>query len=247
MKNIPRLSDYWHPAVRECALRLTKDAPDERARLERLFLYVRDGIKFGYPLKGDLVRASETIRLGYGQCNTKSALFVALCRTAGIPAQIHFSLIRKEIQRGIFTGIAYRLMPEYISHSWVEVFIEDRWRSLDSFINDNCFFLAGRAKLKEAGWEAGYSIACSGGEANNDLAIDEERFIQMAAVTEDHGVWDDPADYYSSGLYRNRPGSFRLVLYAVMVGFLNRRVKKIRGACPSPVCGLQAIKQDVRA
>jgi hypothetical protein len=247
MKNIPKLCDHWHPVVSECALRLTKDAYNERSRLERIFHYVRDNIKFGYPLQGDLVMASQTIRLGYGQCNTKSALFVALCRAVGIPARMHFSLISKEIQRGIFTGIAYRLMPEYISHSWVEVFLEGRWRGLDSFINDSSFFLAGREKLTETGWDTGYSIACSLEDATNELAIDEERFVQMAAVTDDHGVWDDPADYYSSDLYRNRPGIFKLVLYVFMVAFLNRRVRKIRGACVSGMCGLQNMKQNVRA
>lgn len=80
--------------------------------LARIFRYVRDDIVFGFPLKGDFVKASETINLGYGQCNTKATLLLALCKASGIPARIHFSWIRKDIQKGFFTGLAYWLMPK---------------------------------------------------------------------------------------------------------------------------------------
>jgi hypothetical protein len=244
MKRLSYLSDHNNPIVKQCAMRLTSDAKDDRARLERLFLYVRDEIKFGYPLKGDLVSATDTIRLGYGQCNTKSTVLVALCRAVGITSRIHFSLIRKEIQRGIFTGFTYWLMPDFISHSWVEVFVDGRWRNMDSFINDREFFLAGKMMLKEKGWDTGYSIACSGGDANNEFTIDDERFLQMDAVTDDHGVWEDASEYYMSDKYRNHPGFFKLLLYALMVRSLNRRVARLRGKCSAGICGMPVRKQD---
>ena len=50
----------------------------------------------------------------------------------------------------------------------------------------------------------------------------------MAAVTGDHGVWDDPDDYYSSPLYRNRPGLLRMLAYRLLIGGVNRRVAKLR-------------------
>ncbi len=246
MKKLSLLSNHNDPVVRECAARLTAGAMDDRSKLEKLFLYVRDEIKFGYPLKGDLVSASETISLGYGQCNTKSTLFVALCRAVGIPARVHFSLIRKEIQRGIFTGIAYRLMPDFISHSWVEVLIEERWRNVDSFINDREFFLAGRKMLRERGWDTGYSISCSSGDADIDLSIDDERFVQMNAVTDDHGVWEDPSEYYLSDNYKNNPGFLKRLLYVLMVNFLNRRVERLRGECSTGMCGMPVEKRALR-
>jgi hypothetical protein len=51
----------------------------------------------------------------------------------------------------------------------------------------------------------------------------------MDAVVDDHGVWDEPADYYASARYRNRPGFFKLWLYRLLVGGINRRVRAIRG------------------
>jgi hypothetical protein len=137
-------------------------------------------------------------------------------------------------------------MPDFISHSWVEVFIDGRWRNMDSFINDRELFLAGKMMLKEKGWDTGYSIACSGGDANNEFSIDDERFLQMDAVTDDHGVWEDASEYYMSDKYRNHPGFFKLLLYALMVKSLNRRVAKLRGKCSGGICGMPVRKQSAR-
>ena len=62
------LADCDDPLVRDTAARLTREASDARGKIERLFYYVRDDIEFGFPPKGDLTSASETIRLGIGQC-----------------------------------------------------------------------------------------------------------------------------------------------------------------------------------
>ena len=69
-------------------------------------------------------------------------LFLALCRAAGVPARLHFSLIDKRIQRGLFHGLAYRLLPKRLSHSWLEVEIDGTWRRIDGYINDAPFFSA---------------------------------------------------------------------------------------------------------
>lgn len=230
MKSSHRLADYDHPLVRETAERLTGEEASPRGKLEKLFYYVRDEIRFGFPQDGDLVKASETIRLGIGQCNTKGTLLLALCRAVDIPARIHFSLIKKEIQRGLFTGIGYALLPSLISHSWVEVEIEGRWRRLDSFINDMAFYRAGTNALRENGWDTGYSISCSSGESSADFNIDKEKFVQMDAVVSDHGVWDDPADYYGTDEYRNRPGPLKLLIYRFMIKRVNAGITRMRSA-----------------
>lgn len=66
MNSDQRLADYDNPLVRETAERLTSDAITVREKLNRLFHYVRDDIKFAFPQEGDLVKASTTIRLGKG-------------------------------------------------------------------------------------------------------------------------------------------------------------------------------------
>jgi len=224
-----RLADFDHPLVQELARRLTAGETTTRAKLARLFSFVRDDIRFQFPHAGDLVTASDVIRTGQGQCNTKSTLLLALCKAVGIPARIHYSLISKEIQHGFFTGVAYWLMPPQLSHSWVEVLIEGRWRKVDAYINDLPLQRGAVSELRKRGWRTGFSVALPDvGEPATDLDIDAERFVQMGAVTEDHGTYDDPADYYATARYRNRPGKLKLWLYGRMVGGINRRVEQLR-------------------
>ena len=223
-----QLADHDHPAVREVAERLIRSETTLRGKLGQIFHFVRDDIRFAFPVDGDLVKASDTLRLGYGQCNTKATLFLALCKAADIPARIHFSLIAKDIQKGFFTGIAYWLMPREISHSWIEVEIDGRWRRVDTFINDLALFNAAKARIKRLGWSVGYSVALKDGEASADLDLDHGVYQQMAAVTDDHGTWDDPSDYYASAKYRNRPDRLRMWFYRRMIGGINRRVEELR-------------------
>ena len=223
-----KLADYDHPTIKKLAARLTRPETTPRGKLDRIFHYVRDDIRFGFPMNGDFVKASETIQLGYGQCNTKATLLLALCKAAGIPARIHFSLITKDIQKGFFRGLAYWLMPKEISHSWIEVEIEDQWRRIDTFINDKTLFDAAKAKIKRLGWSVGYSVALEDGEASADLDLDDAVYQQMAAVTDDHGTWDDPSAYYESEKYRNRPDGVRMWFYRHLIGGINRRVEAVR-------------------
>lgn len=225
---IQKLADASHPLVAQTAAKLTNNAKTDREKLQRIFLFVRDEIEFSFPAKGDLVAASETLETRIGQCNTKATLFLALCQACEIPARIHFSLISKEIQKGFFTGIAYWLMPKYLSHSWIEVDIDGKWRRIDSFINDMDLHKAAEQELARRDWTIGYSLALSEGSANANLNIDKEAFSQMAAVTADHGTWDDPADYYSSQYYQNRPGMLKLWVYRLLINGINHRVKQLR-------------------
>lgn len=205
-----RLADFDSVAVRDKAASLTAGSMTDREIITRLILYMRDDIKFGFPDEGDLVKASDTIRLGYGQCNTKATLLLALCKACNIPARIHFSLIAKDIQKGFFTGFAYWLMPQEISHSWIEVECDGRWRRVDTLINDLALYTAARQELDRRSRRMGLSLALTNGEPSPDLDLDQEVFQQMAAVTDDHGVWDDPGEYYESSEYRNRPGILTL-------------------------------------
>ena len=207
---------------------MTEGATTVREKLEKLFYYVRDDIEFFFPDQGDPVKASDTITLGKGQCDTKGILFLALCKALGIPARIHFSLITKEIQRGLFTKIGYWLMPDLLSHSWIEVDVDGTWRRIDSYINDEVFYRAGKSELMRKGWNTGYSIACSGGESSIAFDLDQEKFVQMDAVVADHGIWDDPSDYYETGLYKNCPNAVTLLLYRLLIRRVNNRVEHMR-------------------
>jgi len=223
-----RLADSDHPVVWRTARELAAGAQGDRARLERIFVFVRDDILFGFPPEGDFVAASDTIRRRYGQCNTKGILFLALCQATGLRARLHFSGASKEIQHGFFTGVFYRLMPSQISHSWIEVEIDGRWHSVDTYINDLALHDAAVRELDRRGWRTGFSVSRVDGEPSAELSLDDARYSQMGAVVGDHGVWDTPADYLDSPEYLNRPSAIKQILYRLYVPLANRRVRRLR-------------------
>jgi len=197
-------------------------------KIAALFYYVRDDIKFQFPDEGDFVPASQTIKYGYGQCNNKTILYLALCRAIGIEARIHFSLIDKKIQQGLIKGLFYWMIPSKLSHAWLEVKIDNKWFPIDSYINDAEYYNAAKKKLRERGWHTGYSIACSKSKSSIELNFENEQFVQMDAVSDDHGAYDDPLEYYRSPQYKNRPNALTLFIYKVFISGVNNRVKKMR-------------------
>lgn len=176
----------------------------------------------------DNYTASEIIKHGIGQCNNKSGLFLALCKAAEIPARIHFSGIRKKIQKGLFQGIAYTYMPSEISHSWIEVNIDGHWIRIDSFINDKEFYNSGKQELKRRNWKKGLSISCELGSSSSDFNLSGNSFVQMDAVTADYDTYDDPADFYHSENYQNKPSILKKIMYLLSLPGINERVRRLR-------------------
>lgn len=214
--------------VKHKQLELCKGLDSVEEKLEALFLYVRDGIKFGFLPKIDNYKPEDIIGFGIGQCNNKSMLFHALCRAAGFKSLIHFSGITKDIQRGLFRGLTYKLMPDEISHSWVEVEIHGTWIKMDSFINDLPFYSAGKRTLEENGWRTGYSIACESGNSSADFDLSGKYFVQMDAITDSYGTYDDPEEFFRSRYYSNRPSLLKRLIYLISLNSINRRVREIR-------------------
>ena len=228
MENKYILADYNHPLVKKTASELTENEIEVVGKIKKIFSFVKDEIKFGFTKEGDLTKASDTIKYGVGQCNTKTTLFLALCKAIDVPSRVHFSLIKKEIQKGIWTGIFFKLLPKELSHGWIEVLVDGKWRKIDSYINDEILYRAGKEKLKEYGWKTGFSISCEKGVSSASFNIKEEQFVQMDAVILDHGVYNEPYDYYSSKKYRNRPNKIEKLLYRLIIIKVNKNIRNLR-------------------
>jgi len=224
------LCDSNHPLVQQTAEYLVSGTHTNREALQKLFHFVRDDIKFAFPPEGDFVKASQTIERGYGQCNTKSILFLALCRASSIPARIHYSTISKEIQHGFFSGLAYWLMPANLTHSWVEVSVDGQWHSVDTYINDLQLHNAAVGEIEKRGWQTGFSVSRANGEPSAELSFEQEQYSQMGAVSDDHGLWDEPAEFLYGPRYLNKTGPVRRVLYRLILPLVNRRVRQLRAA-----------------
>ena len=84
---------------------------NEFERLKSIYDFVRDEILFGYNID-DNVPASKVLADGYGQCNTKGTLFMAILRACNIPCRVHGFTIDKKLQKGAMTGVVYKNAPQ---------------------------------------------------------------------------------------------------------------------------------------
>ena len=83
-----RMLDYSNKSIQILIEKRGWKNLNEYERLKSIYNYVRDGILFGYNAD-DSIPASKVLADGYGQCNTKGTLFMALLRSCGIPCRVH--------------------------------------------------------------------------------------------------------------------------------------------------------------
>lgn len=219
--------DFSAPALQSLIKEREWRRLPECERIRAIYNFVRDEILFGYNTD-DGIPASKVLSDGYGQCNTKGTLFMALLRGCGVPCRVHGFTIDKKLQKGAMTGFVYRSAPNDILHSWVEVFLENRWYELEAFILDKAYL----EKLQSA--NSGCSGAfCGYGAAVSDLsrpAVDFDRnntYIQSEGINGDLGTYDSPDDLLSA--HRQRLSAVKAFAYRHYGRhMMNRNVKRIR-------------------
>ncbi len=199
----------------------------EFERIKAIYNFVRDEIIFGYNTD-DNIPASKVLADGYGQCNTKGTLFMALLRACGISCRIHGFTIDKRLQKGAMTGIVYKLAPNDVFHSWVEVFLEGTWYELEAFILDKQYL----SKLQKANLEC-QGAFCGYGVAVRDFKnpiIDFNRnntYIQSEGINRDFGVYDSPDELLKE--HHQNMTAFKAFVYRhIGRHLMNANVKKIR-------------------
>ena len=192
LRSTPML-DFEDPAIaRRIDARGWRDISDDFERIRAIYDFVRDEILFGYNVD-DSIPASRVLRDGFGQCNTKGTLFMALLRACGVLCRIHGFTIDKKLQKGAMSGLVYRLAPREIFHSWVEVLLDGVWYELEAFILDRAYL----SNLQAAN-PACRGAFCGWGVAVKDFAhpaIEFDRcntYIQSEGIVRDFGVYDDP-------------------------------------------------------
>lgn len=222
-----RYIDTEHPAVATTATRLTASLPDDTAKAQAIFRHVRDTVAFGFGCGFWDVRASDVLAMGKGYCNTKSTLFVALLRAAGIPARQVFVDIHSSVLGGILDpGTAY------VDHSYAEVWLDGEWRATDAYIVDTPLFTAGQARTGAEGRLMGYGVHSTGHRTwdGRNPSFSQFNILDPRPIhTRVWGVFGDVGD-----LYTHAPGALnRLnpILRAGMGAFAagaNQRADSLR-------------------
>ncbi|TXH90595.1 MAG: transglutaminase family protein [Rhodoferax sp.] len=221
------LLDYQHPRIQSLLAARGWTELSTYDRIGAAYRFVRDEVAFGYNA-GDDLPASQVLADGYGQCNTKGTLLMALLRALDIPCRFHGFTIDKRLQRGAITGLAYWLAPQSIIHSWVEVWWEGRWVNLEGFILDQPYLQALQRRFAQHS-----GPFCGFGAATPDLqrpAVDwcgTDTYIQKDGINHDYGVFDAPDDFYAAH-GTNLRGSKRWLYVHVVRHGMNRNVAAIR-------------------
>lgn len=227
--NSTKMLDYKNESIQKLIKYRKWKGLSEYECIRAIYNFVRDEILFGYNVD-DSISASKVLKDGYGQCNTKGTLFMALLRSCGIPCRIHAFMIDKRLQKGAMTGIVYRKAPRNILHSWVEVYFEEQWYELEGFIIDRKYL----EKLQSANRKCEGSF-CGFGIAVTDFqnpSIDFKRnntYIQSEGITKDFGVYDSPDELLKE--HHQKMSVIKTIIYKNFGRHLmNRNVKKIRNA-----------------
>ena len=184
--------DYDHPSIQSLIKSKEWESLSEFQKIRDIYNYVRDEILFGYNID-DSISASKVLADGYGQCNTKGTLLMALLRAVGIPCRVHGFTIDKKLQKGAMTGIVYYSAPKNVLHSWVEVLYQNHWYELEAVILDSDYLKKLRKLHSEcAGAFCGYGVAVS--DFQNPM-IDwncNNTYIQSEGINQDFGVFNSP-------------------------------------------------------
>jgi len=238
------LLDFGAPAIRDViARRGWMDLPMDQ-RIGAAYDFTRDEILFGYN-RADGIAASTVLADGYGQCNTKGVLLMALLRALGVPCRMHGFTIHKGLQRGVMPELAYALSPPEILHSWVELYHGGRWITLEGFILDMPYLQAvqrafGRGAL------CAYGVGTEALEAPQVAWCGTDTYIQKTGIARDLGLFDTPDALFSQ--HDQALGPLRRLLYTYgMRHWMNARARAIRGGRVPVIAGMARPADSNRA
>jgi len=220
------------PTVEETVERVVAETTTEREKAVGLHDYVREHVKFGFNKHFDATPPEYALACGYGHCNPKSRLLMALFRAAGMESYQHFVVIPKDILKGAIPASRYWMIPAELSHSYVDVKVDGRWCAIDSHIVDTPLLQGAQARLTREGRSLGYGVRS---DSSNVWDGQSDAFSQFDErfMIEDHGRVEDVEAYFRDKRYRNTFLGLRFnTMFKLMgeggVAPMNAHIDKIR-------------------
>jgi|TARA_R110000772_G_scaffold86113_2_gene180485 hypothetical protein len=200
---------------------------DNFNKIGAAYQFVKDEIFFGYN-ESDDITASDVLADGYGQCNTKGNLLMALLRGLGIQCRFHGFTIDQQLQKGAIPSYVFWLAPKYIIHSWVEVYFDGRWINLEGFILDEQYLSSLQQKFSEEKDNfCGYGVATKCFSTPDINWRGTDTYIQKEGIHDDFGLYDSPDKFYQEK-GTNLSGVKRWMYQRVIRHLINFNVANIR-------------------
>jgi len=219
--------NFKHPAIQSLISDNNWQHLDEYHKIGAAYHFVKDKILFGYNNSDD-ISASDVLADGYGQCNTKGNLLMALLRGLGIECRFHGFTIEQALQKGAIPAYMLWLAPKYIIHSWVEVYFDGHWLNLEGFILDEQYLGALQQKFNHITNDfCGYGVATTCFSAPDTDWQGQNTYIQKEGIYDDFGVYDSPDQFYHAH-GTNLSGIKRYLYQKVIRHLINSNVTNIR-------------------
>lgn len=212
--------NYSAPNVQQAIAEATEGAETQHEKAIAIHDYVRDQILFGFNRSFYNMSASEVLEAGKGFCNNQATLFAAMLRGAGIPARHRFFSLSAQVLNGIVNP-----GTDYVDHAVIEVYLSERWVSVDSYIVDSKYALAVQPKLSV---DMGFGM-----RANASLSWDgqTQSYSQFdpSFVEREFGVFEDVGEFYRRAENPNNTlGFFEKLIFTLAVRSVNARIEDIR-------------------
>lgn len=203
------LIDAADPAIQDAAERVVAGLTTTRERAVALHDHVRDTVRFGFTAQFHAMAAADVLAAGIGFGCTKSTLYVALLRAAGIEARQRFVELDAAVWRGLLD-----LHTPRIDHCVTEVLVAGAWIPTDSYAVDPPLFHAAQAALRQAGQRRGYGVDAEGTLAWDGRAPAFAQWTDDAPPLRQWGVHADVAAFYAAtpGAWNPRTPALRVVL-----------------------------------
>lgn len=132
--------DSDHESIRNHARKVLARTADPVERSVKLYLAVRDGIRYD-PYSPfylpEHYRASFVLKRGRSFCIPKASLLCALGRASGIPSRLGLATVRNHLAtRQLIEFLGTDL---FVSHGFVEFYLEGRWvKATPAFNRELC-------------------------------------------------------------------------------------------------------------
>lgn len=218
--------NFNHPAIQSLIEDRGWQKLDEYHKIGAAYQFVKNEILFGYNHSDD-ISASDVLADGYGQCNTKGNLLMALFRGLGIQCRFHGFTIDQLLQKGAIPTYVFWLAPKYIIHSWVEVYFEGRWINLEGFILDDQYVETIQQFTQIKNEFCGYGIATKCLSSPDTDWSGQDTYIQKEGIHDDFGLYNSPDELYREK-GTNLSGIRRFIYQRVIRHLINKNVANIR-------------------
>jgi Transglutaminase-like superfamily len=187
--------DITSPKVRILASKLTQLLHTDRAKALAIHDHVKS-LPFGCNPDFLHAKASDVIRLGYGDCHTKGLLLVALLRAVNVPARLRFVSLPTRFLAGLIDTGAHTM-----THAIAEVYLNTRWVQTDTYVVDPELNREARELVLAQGHTTGYGVHVLGdqdwcGQAHARAQCTPADPDSLPVV--DWGVAHDLAHFYAN-------------------------------------------------